>query len=191
MKRMTLLLMLCLLLAGCAASAQIPAAVDGTNVQSGTDTPERSGLAPAARAAEPDLDQESETAAVTICVPNTVPGWAGWQDYLMDLEVEIVDSPQGLISALSEQNAIPNDVKVNSFTQTGKTCILDLSEAFRPAVAALEADCAGENEGQWHMGLDSVVDTFLRHYELDTITLLIDGQRIPGLEEPQELYLYD
>lgn len=68
---------------------------------------------------------------------------------------------------------------------------MDLSEAFRPVVAALDPKGAVNMEGRWHMGLDSVVDTFLLHYELDTITLLIDGQSIPGLEEPQELYLYD
>lgn len=118
MKRMTLLLMFCLLFAGCAASLRTPPSGDGVAAGRGAGTPESQKLQSGAPDSEPepDLDQEPETITVTICVPNTVPGWAGWQDYLMNLEVEAVDSPQGLISALSEQNAIPNDVKVNSFT---------------------------------------------------------------------------
>ena len=113
--------------------------------------------------------QEEKTEVVTLYLPDDQA------EYVEQTECEITivkeDVAGALISALTEQGALPEGVVVQAFSQKEKALTLDLNQAFEDAAA--NSGTAGET-----MLIAAVADTFLSHYGAESLTITVEGQPI-------------
>lgn len=125
-----------------------------------------------APAPEPEPAPEGEE--ITLFVPDADAM------YLEEVPATLYVTPQGIIDALAEAGALPEGVTMNGFTLDGGHIELDLSQAFREAVAS--SGTAGEQ-----LLLASLTNTFLRAYDAEDLRLTCDGE---DLETGHEVYDY-
>lgn len=78
-------------------------------------------------------------------------------------------TPEAILSALAEERVVPSEAKVLSFSQEGKTLTLDLSREYQEYVMSFGT--SGEL-----ITIGGVVNTFLKAYDADTITILVEGE---------------
>lgn len=98
-------------------------------------------------------------------------------------------TPELLISELVKRNVILEDTKVNSIKETksskGKTLEVDFSEKFQEAL--FNQGSSGE-----FIMMGSVVNTFLRAYEADNMTITVNGNILESghciYESPMRAY---
>lgn len=101
---------------------------------------------------------------------------------LTAISIEGEDSPEALITALVTAGALPNvdygksitctvaedELVYEDLTYVGKFVHLDLSDAFAEAVKMVDA-------AEEKLILQSLVDTFVAHYQADALVLSIAG----------------
>lgn len=120
-----------------------------------------------------------DTAEITLFAPD------GNFDRLVGVQTEVYDTPQGILHALKDARALPEDVTVESFSIDGSTATLDLSSNFAEMMA--QTGTAGE-----YLYMGGIVNTFLTRYGLDTITVLSGGQPVETghavYDQPQKMF---
>lgn len=77
-------------------------------------------------------------------------------------------TPEAILLALSEKNVVPEETKVLDFKDEGETLTLDLSKEYQEYVSSYGT--SGEL-----VIVGGVVNTFLDAYDVDTITILVEG----------------
>lgn len=98
-------------------------------------------------------------------------------------------TPELLISELAKRNVLPSDTKVNSIKESksskGKTLEVDFSEKFQENL--FNQGSSGE-----FIMMGSVVNTFLKAYEADTMTITVNGNVLESghciYESPMKFY---
>ena len=78
-------------------------------------------------------------------------------------------TPEAILLALAEERVVPLEAKVLSFSQDGNTLTLDLSREYQENVMSFGT--SGEL-----ITIGGVVNTFLKAYDADTITILVEGK---------------
>lgn len=90
-------------------------------------------------------------------------------NHMLETTRTITDSPQGIIDALTDLGSIPQGVTVRSFDLSSGT--LDLSKEFGDALKS-----TGTSGEYFFMGC--TVNSFLKHYSLEDLTVLCEGEII-------------
>lgn len=185
MRRMCTLLVLVLALAsvGCGKKKEdvaeqsteapvVTEAVTETPTEVPTETP-----APTEEVAEEEKNEEQLDKVTPAPTPEEDKLWIYYGDenaenLLIDgIEKQKV-TPELLISELSKRNVISKDTKINSIKETktsnGKTLELDFSEKF-------QEDLFNQGSSGEFIMMGSVVNTFLRAYEADSMTITVNG----------------
>ena len=156
MKQILMLLLCCLLLAGC---REVPPAAE-------TNAPEMSTAAPA------------ETAPATTDAPVTEPvllvftlcrGNDNADGFLYEDTAVPEISCGTVLSALIEAGVLPDSVSINSFTSEGMQLNIDFNQAFYDYLCTMGT--AGER-----MLIGSVVNTFLNAFEAESVFLTSEGE---------------
>lgn len=78
-------------------------------------------------------------------------------------------TPEAILMALAEESVVPKETKVLSFSQEGRSLTLDLSKEYQEYVMSFGT--SGEL-----ITIGGVVNTFLKAYDADTITILVEGK---------------
>ena len=161
------------------ASDPTPPTTEETVGTTTEDSTETTGEDTAESEEIPDI-AVAETMEITLYLPND-------QADAFEEVTEAVDAqPQGVVDALIAHDALPEGVKVNSFTMSdngtetqegdavsytvGDTIHIDLDLSQEFADAAASTGTAGEQ-----MLLGSLVNTMLKAYNADEITITCDG----------------
>lgn len=103
---------------------------------------------------------EPAASEVTLYLPNETA------DGFLTSSMILTDTPEAIVAQLVADGALPEGVRVLNFDAKEKC--LDLSKEF--AEGMKQAGTTGE-----FLYLGSVVNTFLEHYDLDSIMLYSDG----------------
>lgn len=98
-------------------------------------------------------------------------------------------TPELLINELAKRNVFSEDTKINSIKETkssaGKTLQLDFSEKF-------QEDLFNQGSSGEFIMMGSVVNTFLRAYEADSMTITVNGNILESghciYENPMKAY---
>lgn len=202
MRRMCTLLVLVLALAsvGCGKKKEdvaeqsteapvVTEAVTETPTEVPTETP-----APTEEVAEEEKNEEQLDKVTPAPTPEEDKLWIYYGDenaenLLIDgIEKQKV-TPELLISELSKRNVISKDTKINSIKETktsnGKTLELDFSEKF-------QEDLFNQGSSGEFIMMGSVVNTFLRAYEADSMTITVNGNILESghciYESPMKAY---
>lgn len=202
LKRMCTLLVLVLALAsvGCGKkkkevaeqSAETPVVTE-TVTELPTEAPTET-TAPTEEVAEEEKNEEQLDKATPAPTPEEDKLWIYYGDenaenLLIDgIEKQKV-TPELLISELAKRNVISKDTKVNSIKETksskGKTLELDFSEKF-------QEDLFNQGSSGEFIMMGSVVNTFLRAYEADSMTITVNGNILESghciYESPMKAY---
>ena len=201
MRRMCTLLILVLALAsvGCGKKKQdvaeqateapvVTEAVTEAPTEAPTETPAPTEVA------EEEKNEEQLDKETPIPTPEEDKLWIYYGDenaenLLIDgIEKQKV-TPELLISELAKRNVISEDTKINSIKETKtsgkKTLALDFSEKFQEEL--FNQGSSGE-----FIMMGSVVNTFLRAYEADSMTITVNGNILESghciYESPMKAY---
>lgn len=158
MKRILTLLLICTLLAGCAAAAEqqeptILPILETDPAQLST-TPDT----------EPTATQPPLVLTYQIYLPN---------DNADGFDVETVETseitPEALLQELKDRNVLPADVAVNSFDADGAQLNIDFNRPFADLICSMGT--AGEL-----MITGSVVNTYLSAFQAESLFFTVNGE---------------
>ena len=154
MKKMTFLLIFCLLLAGCAPSRTAPQAAPST------DTQEETTSAPAQMSVLLYLPNDNADGFVTreVTLPREAP------QNTMEQLIQSTALAEDILEQLVQAGALPEGVRVLSMDNG----VLDLNSAFLSFLNSMGT--SGE-----YVVMGSVVNTYLTAFGLDRITITVEG----------------
>lgn len=150
MKHILSLLILCLLLAGCAPK-DTSFCTAGTPIQTPT----------GAVATVPELGAPQIPA--TLYLPDDQAQWVRSETVTLS-----ECTAEALIAQLAAHQALPESVQVRSFSQEGQALSLDLSQEFGTYLSSMGT--AGE-----YVTLASLTNTLLTALDADSLTLTVEG----------------
>lgn len=161
MKKVSILLVLCLLLSGCGAQESATAPVTEPSTQAAT--------VPSTQAATvPPTTQPPTTAApvftLSVYIPNeNADGWDILPQELPELDANLI------VAALIDNHVLNGDISLNTYETVGDTVNLDFNEAFLNQLQTYGT--AGER-----MMIGSVVNTFLSVWDAKAVYITVDGE---------------
>ena len=154
MKQVLVILLLCIVLAGCASPA-VPAVPMET--EPAASLPSASAPTPAAT--------EAATVTYTLYLPNE-----NADGFITRTVQTSAITAESVLAELQQGGALPADgITINAFGSEGDQLNIDFNQAFADAVNAMGT--SGE-----YMIVGSVVNTFLNAFQARSLTFTVEGQ---------------
>ncbi|MCL1917818.1 MAG: GerMN domain-containing protein [Peptococcaceae bacterium] len=119
-----------------------------------------------------NLDKDPSAAVVVLYLPNTTADGFVLKNAVTD------GAAEHIIALLVREQALPEGCALKSFHSDAKSGVADMNGAFGQAIR--QQGTAGE-----YLLLGSVVNTLLTFFQLDAVTLTIDGE---VLESGHDVY---
>ena len=132
-----------------------------------TDNPEQSSNNTDITAQSENVESDVPTVEVTLYLPD---------DNAESFEtetVEIEDTPEAIVDKLVEEGALPEQCALLDFStaEDYSTAVINMNNAFGEAVKSMGT--SGER-----MLIGALVNTFLDRYDLDSVSVIIEGQTL-------------
>jgi len=163
MKRLLSVILICALLAGCAAAADQKEATVLPIIETDPPAAEQSEL-PAVTETDPPVTQPPMTLVYQIYLPN---------DNADGFDVEFVETaqitPESVLAELQSRDALPDTVAINEFGSEGTQLNIDFNRSFADLICSMGT--AGEL-----MITGSVVNTFLSAFQAESVYFTVDGE---------------
>lgn len=155
MKRILILILCCLLLAGCGATTSQPE-------PTATETKPVDTMAPTET--EPQTTPQPVVLTYQIYLPN---------ENADGFDVQAVETDQitanGVLEALQAQGALPETVSINAFDIDGSQLNIDFNQGFADLI------CSMGTSGEL-MITGSVVNSFLSAFQAESVYFTVDGE---------------
>lgn len=165
MKKLSMIIIACLLLTACAGT---PDQTDPTDTSTAATTTQPTTDPVTEATTQPETAETQETTApstvkFTLCTPNE--NFDGFNT--TDVVINELDA-NAILRELVNENVLNGDISILSAILTGSDLAIDLNSAFADLIVTQGS--TGER-----MILGSVVNSFLSAYGAETVTITVDG----------------